>query len=67
VICGNFDPVAIMLQGTPEQVREATLYCLRWGGERMISGAGCEIPDGTPHENLLAQARALREFGGAVE
>ena len=63
VICGNFDPVAIMLQGTPEQVREAALYCLRWGGPRNISGAGCEIPDGTPHENLFAQARALREFG----
>jgi MtaA/CmuA family methyltransferase len=63
VICGNFDPVAIMLQGTPEQVREATLYCLRWGGRRAISGAGCEIPDGTPHENLIAQAQALQEFG----
>ncbi|MCR4406365.1 MAG: uroporphyrinogen decarboxylase family protein [Anaerolineae bacterium] len=63
VICGNFDPVAIMLQGTPEQVREATLCCLRWGGERNISGAGCEIPDGTPHQNLLAQAQALQEFG----
>jgi uroporphyrinogen decarboxylase len=63
VICGNFDPVAIMLQGTPAQVREATLYCLRWGGRRTISGAGCEIPDGTPHENLVAQTQALREFG----
>jgi len=67
VICGNFDPVAIMLQGTPEQVREATLYCLCWGGKRMISSAGCEIPDGTLHENLLAQTRALQEFGGAIE
>jgi MtaA/CmuA family methyltransferase len=63
VICGNFDPVAIMLQGTPEQVKEGTLYCLRWGGPRLISGAGCEIPDRTPHKNLLAQAQAVREFG----
>lgn len=61
VICGNFDPVAIMLQGTPEQVREATLYCLQWGGPRCLSAAGCEIPDGTPHQNLLAQAQALQE------
>jgi MtaA/CmuA family methyltransferase len=65
VICGNFDPVAIMLQGTPEKVREATLYCLRWGGPRCISAAGCEIPDGTPPQNLLAQARALLEFDGS--
>jgi MtaA/CmuA family methyltransferase len=63
VICGNFDPVAVMLQGMPEQVRDATLDCLRGGGTRCISAAGCEIPDGTPSENLLAQARALRDFG----
>ena len=62
VICGNFDPVAIMLQGTPEQVRQATEYCLRWGGPRNISAAGCEIPDRTPRENLLAQVQAIREF-----
>lgn len=61
-ICGNFDPVAVMLQGTPEQVREATLYCLQWGGPRCLSAAGCEIPDGTPPQNLLAQAQALWEY-----
>jgi MtaA/CmuA family methyltransferase len=63
VVCGNFDPTAIMLQGTPDEVREATLFCLRWGGSRVFSGAGCEIPDGTPHRNLMAQVQALREFG----
>ena len=61
--CGNFDPVAIALHGTPTQVHEATLNCLRLGGPRTISCAGCEIPDGTPHENLRAQAQALREWG----
>ena len=62
-ICGNFDPVAVMLQGTPEEVYQAIHYCLENGGSRLFSGAGCEIPDGTPHENLLTQARALREYG----
>jgi MtaA/CmuA family methyltransferase len=61
-LCGNFDPVAVMLQGTPEQVRQATLKCAQLGGSRHLSGAGCEIPDGTPHENLLAQLQALQEF-----
>jgi MtaA/CmuA family methyltransferase len=65
VTCGNFDPVAIMLQATPERVRDATLDCLQWGGPRCISAAGCEIPAGTPPQNLLAQARALCEFGGS--
>jgi MtaA/CmuA family methyltransferase len=63
VVCGNFDPVAIMLQGTPAAVRDATFACLTSGGERCISAAGCEIPDATPHENLRAQAQALKEFG----
>jgi len=60
---GSFDPVAVMLQGSPEDVYRATLDCMVAGGPRSISGAGCEIPDGTPVENLRAQSRALREFG----
>ena len=64
-ICGNFDPVGIMLQGTEEDVRRATLKALEEGGSRSISAAGCEIPDGTPHANLLAQSQALQEFGAS--
>jgi MtaA/CmuA family methyltransferase len=63
VVCGNFDPVAIMLQGTPEQVRSAVVDCLERGGPRSFSAAGCEIPDHTPEKNLRAQAHALRAFG----
>jgi MtaA/CmuA family methyltransferase len=59
-ICGNFDPVSVMLQGTPDQVRAAVRLCAEQAGARYFSGAGCEIPDGTPHENLLAQARQLK-------
>ncbi len=60
-ICGNFDPVAVMLQGTEDKVRAAVRECIQKGGKRLFSGAGCEIPDGTPGENLLAQRQALRE------
>ena len=59
-LCGNFDPVAVMLQGTPEEVRRAALDCQAKGGEQYFSAAGCEIPDGTPQENLRAQAKALK-------
>jgi MtaA/CmuA family methyltransferase len=62
-ICGNQDPVAVMLNGTPEDVRRVTHACMTAGGERAISAAGCEIPLGTPHANLLAQAAALAELG----
>ncbi|MBN1559417.1 uroporphyrinogen decarboxylase family protein [candidate division KSB1 bacterium] len=58
-LCGNFDPVKIMLQGSPLEVKDAVTYCLQVGGKKNFSGAGCEIPDGTPHKNLLAQAEAL--------
>jgi MtaA/CmuA family methyltransferase len=61
-ICGNFDPVAVMLQGTPEEVQRATLACLRSGGPRCFSAGGCEIPDGTPPENLKAQSKALQRY-----
>ena len=62
-IFGNFDPVAVMLRGNPALVRESVVRCVQDGGKRSFSGAGCEIPDETPHENLLAQAQALRSLG----
>jgi MtaA/CmuA family methyltransferase len=65
-ICGNFDPVAVMLQGTEEGVRQAVLNCLGAGGARSLSAAGCEIPDGTPRANLFAQTRTLEEFGQSL-
>jgi len=50
---------AIMMQGTPQQVSDAVHKCAELGGERWICGAGCEIPDGTPVENLHAQSDTL--------
>ncbi|MCX7681126.1 MAG: uroporphyrinogen decarboxylase family protein [Anaerolineae bacterium] len=63
--CGNFDPVKVMLQGTPEEVRQAVLTCVSAGDARSFIMAGCEIPDGTPAANLLAQYHALCEAGGS--
>jgi MtaA/CmuA family methyltransferase len=58
---GNFDPVAVLLQGTPEEVARATRECLREGDARCMISAGCEVPVDTPHENLLAQYHALAD------
>jgi hypothetical protein len=52
-----------MLQGTPEMVEGAVLTCARLGGSRWFCGAGCEIPDETPVENLHLQARTLQAIG----
>ncbi len=61
--CGQFDPVAVMLQGTPEEVEKAVRADAAAGGPRHFSAAGCEVPDGTPEANLLAHARTLGELG----
>ena len=60
---GNFDPVVVMLEGTRDEVYNAAKHCMEIGGPRSISNAGCEIPMGTPEENLLAQSQALRDIG----
>jgi len=61
--CGNVDPVGVMLRGTSKQVREGILACLRQGSSRSFSAAGCEIPLGTPEENLRMHAETLRRWG----
>jgi uroporphyrinogen decarboxylase len=61
-VCGNIDPVSILLRGTPEEVYIATQRCLTLGMSRCFSAAGCEIPLKTPRANLEAQIRALCEF-----
>jgi len=60
IVCGNINPVTVMLQGTPDQVISSTLDCRVKGGTRFISMAGCEVPDATPPANLYAQREALR-------
>ena len=65
VLCGNVDPVAVLLQGRPDLVRKEVEKCASAGGRRWICAAGCEVPDGTPHANLFAQLEALRDIGAS--
>ena len=51
-ICGNYDPVAILLMSDENKVREAAAHCAEIGGDRYISSAGCEVPKYTPQRNL---------------
>jgi MtaA/CmuA family methyltransferase len=60
---GNFDQVAVLLQGEPEEVAQATRSCLAAGDGRTFISAGCEVPVDTPHANLLAQYQALCSAG----
>jgi MtaA/CmuA family methyltransferase len=65
VICGNLDPVAVFLQGSPEEVEAGTFANAGACAPKWMAGAGCEIPRQTPHANLHAQTRALNKL--AVE
>lgn len=57
--CGNFNPIKILLQGSPETVREAVLGCVRAGSEKTFIAAGCEVPVSTPPENVKAVHETL--------
>jgi MtaA/CmuA family methyltransferase len=54
VLCGNLDPVRSVHDGTPCSIREELTQCHLEAGPRYIVAAGCEIPRGTPLENLEA-------------
>lgn len=61
-ICGNFNPVDILYDGTPDVVRQAVRNCMQVGGRNNTFVApGCEIPKDTPVENVHAIREALSE------
>lgn len=61
VLLGNIDPVRVLRDGDPDTVERAIADCHRAAGENYIVGAGCEVPRGTPRENVLAMGRYARE------
>ena len=63
VLLGNLDPVRALRDGTPESVTAAVAECHRQAGPRYIVGAGCEVPRGTPPENVRALAEYARNHG----
>jgi MtaA/CmuA family methyltransferase len=60
VLLGNLNPVKVLLNGTPEGVLAGAMECHRQAGSRFIVGAGCEIPRGTPEENVQALVEYAR-------
>jgi len=61
-INGNYDPVAVLLQGSVQDVKDAVKSCMLAGGMKHTSAAGCEVPKHTPPENLMAVHDALCEI-----
>jgi len=61
--CGNFDPVKILLNGTPDTVGQAVMACIDDSNDNTFIAAGCEVPKMTSWENLLSVDQALRQAG----
>ncbi len=59
VLAGNHNPVADLRFGQPEEIAAKTLACAQLAGARFMVNAGCEIPSGTPPENLRALCRPI--------
>ena len=52
---GNLDPSALFRFGTPDDIRTATAdLCAAVRDARWITSSGCDIPPGTPAENIAA-------------
>lgn len=54
VIAGNIDPAEGVLRGTSGNIRDTMLKIYSQVGNPFLVNAGCEIPAGTPPENLKA-------------
>ena len=64
ILLGGLDPVRQLLNGTPEEVRDAIMQSKAEAGPRYIVGGGCEVPRGTPDNNLRMLAASAALPGG---
>jgi len=64
-LLGNINPVAVLRDGDPNDVRGAIAACHQAAGQPYIIGAGCEVPRDTAPENLqaLTQYASLTKTG----
>ena len=70
---GNMDPVAVLLQGTPEGVFDHAQRDIEVGSQTevgqhtgFILSPGCEVTPGTPDDNLHALVAAARAARGTA-
>ena len=61
---GNVDPVSVLRNGTPEEVREETLRIMEKcsSHKNFLISSGCDIPPAAPWTNLDAFFAAVAEF-----
>lgn len=69
-ISGNVPPVEVLKNGTVDEVIEATKLCIEKAADSpkgFVLAAGCQVPLGTPEENLLAFVYTARRYGAGAQ
>ncbi len=59
VLVGNLDPVNSVMKSLPEQIETQIKQIYMDVGNPYMVGAGCEIPQNTPYENLKALCKPI--------
>lgn len=65
-IIGNIDPVNVLLKGTVDLVDFSVKRCIKDSIDSpmgFILSSGCDVPIGTPPENVAAMIDAARRYG----
>lgn len=65
-LMGNVNPVDVIMKGTREQIEAGVRDCLRIACDSpkgYILASGCQIPLGTPQENITCFVDAARTYG----
>jgi uroporphyrinogen decarboxylase len=65
ILCGNLDPTAVFFTGTPQSVESATRDLIAKCSihRNFVISSGCDLPPGTPLENLEAFFTSVRQIG----
>ncbi len=67
VLLGNIDPVGVLRNAGPEDVRDGIRRCHAAAGRRYVVAAGCEIVRDTPLRNLREMVEYARGHGCDAE
>ncbi|EGW40216.1 uroporphyrinogen decarboxylase family protein [Desulfosporosinus sp. OT] len=69
-IMGNVDPSSVMYDGTIQDVRQATIECVKQAYDSpkgYIICSGCSLPINTPFANIQAMMDTAREIGYPIK
>ena len=69
-ISGNVPPVEVLCHGTIDDVIASVIECLKKGADSPCGyslAVGCQVPIGTPKENLQAYIYAARRYGRGAQ